>query len=273
MALTVRLAGMRGITGSETTLARFLFGLLTVAILHYSGVAKVRLRRVPLLATRGITGGIAILLYFAAISAVRGPGSTPLTNAVFLGNSYFVYIPLLGALLIHERLRISTVAMVIIALGGLYLVVGPDLHRIRMGDVYGLSAGIMSAVAMVVIRELRKTEPWISVFFSLCIFGTLVALGGMALEGGVWPDDVGWLLLLVMGISSAAGQLLMTYALKYTGAGEAGVIQMTTVIYSALAGVLWFGDLFNFRILMGAGLVMAGAAYISMYGGSATSEP
>lgn len=74
---------------------------------------------------------------------------------------------------------------------------------------------------------------------------------------------MGWVILVVMGISSTVGQLLMTYALKYTPAGEAGIIQMTTVIYSSLAGILWFGDPFNARILTGALIVLAAAGYIS----------
>lgn len=86
----------------------------------------------------------------------------------------------------------------------------------------------------------------------------------MALEKPIWPNAMGWAILVLMGITSTIGQLLMTYALKFTPAGEAGIIQMTTVIYSSLAGVLWFGDPFNARIAIGALIVLASAAYISL---------
>ena len=264
MAVAVRIAGGHGIPGSETTLIRFLFGIGTVGILHASGAAKVIIRRIPLLSARGILGGIAILLYFMSLSAAKGPGATPLTNSVFLGNSYFIYVPIFGALLIGERLCLSTAIAVISALAGLFLVAQPDFAHIRAGDTYGFSAGIVSALAIVIIRELRKTEPAVAIFLSLCVFGSLVALIGMALEKAVWPTSMGWIILIVMGISAAIGQLLMTYALKFTRASEAGIIQMTTVIYSSLAGVLWFGDPFNARILVGALIVLSAAAYISL---------
>lgn len=264
MAVAVRIGGSHGIPGSETTLIRFLFGMVTVGILHSTGAAKVVFRRIPLLAARGIFGGIAILLYFMSLSAAKGPGATSLTNGVFLGNSYFIYVPLFGALLIGERLCMSTAVAVISALAGLFLVANPNLAHIRAGDAYGFSAGIVSALAIVIIRELRKTEPAVAIFLSLCVFGSLVALIGMAIEKAVWPGSMGWAILIVMGISSTIGQLLMTHALKYTPAGEAGIIQMTTVIYSSIAGVLWFGDPFSARILAGALIVLAAAAYISI---------
>lgn len=263
MAVSVRVAGLRDIPGSETTLVRFLFGLAVLAVLNKSGRVQISLRRPWLLAARGFFGGIAILLYFLSLAAAKGAGATTLTNSVFLGNSYFIYAPLFGALLIRERLRPSTGLMVVVALAGLYLVAQPDLRGLRAGDFYGFAAGITSAVAIVIIRELRKTEAAASVFFSLCVFGAAAGLIAMFAHHPVWPDAAGWWLLAVMGVSSTFGQLAMTYAMRWSGAGESGIIQMTTVVYSSTAGILLFGDPFSLRILVGAILVLAAGAYIS----------
>jgi drug/metabolite transporter (DMT)-like permease len=268
MAILVRVAGQRGICGSESTLIRFAIGLPAILVLHVTGAARVRVNRLSLLVSRGIIGGFAIVLYFMSLSAAKGPGATSLTSSSFLGNSYFIFTPILGALLIHEKLRPSTVLMVFVALIGLYLVVQPDFSHIRMGNVYGLAAGMTSAVAIVIIRELRRTEPAISVFLSLCVFGALMAGATMFLEKPVWPDAYGWRLLLWMGIAGTIGQLVMTYALKYTRAGEAGVIQMTTVIYASVAGIIWLGDPFNWRTLLGALLVLGSGAYVSIAEGN-----
>ncbi len=266
------MAGQHGIPGSETTFIRFASGLIAVFFLHRSGAMKVSLSRLPLLAARGITGGIAILLYFASLSAAKGTGSTSLTSSVFLGNSYFLYLPLLGMLFIHERLCLRTVLMVVLAVVGLYLIVNPQFGQIRAGDAYGFFAGLMSAVAMVVIRELRKTEEAVSVFFSLCVFGALVALITMIFQKPVWPDATGWLIMLVMGISATAGQLSMTYGMGFTGVGEAGIIQMSTVVYSSVVGILMFGDPFSLRILLGAAMALVSAAYISYAESCVVSE-
>ncbi|MCL6518363.1 MAG: DMT family transporter [Armatimonadetes bacterium] len=264
VAVLVRLAGLQGISGSETTFVRFMFGLASVGLLHKFGIAQMHFCRKWLLAARGITGGVAILFYYLSLASVKGPGQTPLTNSVFLGNSYFIFTPIFGALLIKERLRFGTILAVAAALTGLYLVIQPNFSHIRTGDIYGLAAGVISGLAIVIIRELRKTESAISIFFSFCVFGALAGLIGMLFEGAVLPNFYGWLVLSVMGITSTVGQLSMTYALRWSRAGEAGIIQMTTVIYSSIAGILWLGDPFNWMILLGAIIVLGSAGYISL---------
>jgi drug/metabolite transporter (DMT)-like permease len=56
----------------------------------------------------------------------------------------------------------------------------------------------------------------------------------------------------------------MTYALKFSQAGEGSIIQMSSVIYSSAAGVLLFGDPIGVKMAVGALLVIASAAYISL---------
>ncbi len=268
MAVAVRMAGLRGVPGSQTTLVRFVFGLLVVFVVYRSGGFRLLIHRPWLLAGRGFFGGLAILCYFLSLAAAEGEGRTTLTNAVFLGNSYFIYIPVFGALFIRERLRMSTAAVVVVALAGLFMVSRPNLGDLRSGDLYGFLAGISGGMAMVTVRELRKTESHYVIFLSLCLFGALAGAAGMLAQKPVAIDAIGWMLLVVMGVTATAGQLAMTYAMRWSGAGEAGVIQMTTVVYSSAVGILWFGDPFNARILIGGILVLAAGTYISFVHGS-----
>jgi drug/metabolite transporter (DMT)-like permease len=264
MAVAVRISGREGIPGSETAVVRFVFGLVTVLALGLTGKASLKLNRIPLLVARGVIGGAAILFYFLSLAAAKGPDAIPLTNSAFLGNSYFVYAPLFGALLIRERMCIGTVLMVIVALVGLYFIADPDFGNLRAGNVYGFLSGLLGGLALVTVRELRRTESAASIFLSLCVFGALAGLVAMLAEKPVWPDSFGWALLIGIGVTSTIGQLLMTYAMRFTRAAEAGVIQMSAVIYASAAGVIWFDDPLNVRVIVGALLVIASATYISL---------
>lgn len=268
MAVYVRIAGNRGIPGGETSLVRFTFGMITVILLHSLNISRLRFHRISLLAARGITGGIAILLYFLSLSASKGPEGTPLTNSVLLGNSYFIFTPLLGALLIKERLRIDTVLMVIVSMAGMYLVIQPDFSDLRSGDLYGLLSSVFAAIAIIIVRELRGTESSIAIFFALCVIGALISTIVIAMQGFIVPTGSDWLILVIIGITSTGGQLAMTYAFRYARAGEGSLISMTTVIYASAAGIFWFGDPFNYMILAGAVLVLGSAAYISLVHGN-----
>jgi len=267
MAVLVRMASQVGLPGSETTTIRFAFGLLTILLLSSLGKAEIKVRRFPVLALRGIVGGIGILFYFISLAAAHGNNAVPLTDSVFLGNSYFIYIPIFAALMIHERPCSGIIVMAVVALIGLYLITGAELRHIKTGDIYGFLAGITNAISLIFVRELRKTETTASIFASLCLFGMLVAALMMAFEGFMMPNPVGWWLLAGIGVASVIGQLAMTHSLRYTPTGQAGVINMTTVIYSSAAGIIWFGDPFNLRILLGAILVLGSGTLISLIHG------
>lgn len=266
MAFAVRLAGDRGLPGSEATLVRFVFGLVAIFVyVHFSG-HRLYFHKTPLLVTRGVVGGLSILLYFSSLSTTTGYNAVPLTNSVFLGNSYFIYTPILGAILLRERMCISTVAMIVVALVGLYLVAMPDFADLRLGDVYAFVGGIFAGVALVAVRDLRRTESALSIFFFLCFVGGIAAVIWLLFEKPVVPNATGLLLLLVIAISSTLAQLTFTYGMRYSLAGEGSIIQMSSVIYSSLAGILLLGDPINLRIALGAILVIGSAMYISLVG-------
>jgi len=263
MAVLVRLAGRAGIPGSESTVIRFTFALLVVALYRVFGIGRIEVRRPSLWIARGGVGGAAILFYFLSLAAAKGPNAGSLTNSVFLGNSYFIYAPIFAAILLKERICLKTIIMVLVAFAGLYLISQVDTRGISMADVFGLISGILAGLGLVIVRELRKDTTTTSIFFSLAIFGLLAGLVALPFEKAVWPDAYGWLLLLLIGVSSTIGQLTLTYAMRFTRTGEAGIIQLSTVIYSSAAGVLWLGDPFSTRILIGAILVFVSATYIS----------
>ncbi|MHB0913099.1 MAG: DMT family transporter [Armatimonadota bacterium] len=273
MAVAVRLAGIRGIPGSETTLARFLISLMVVAAIHATGADRVRVMKPRLLVARGVTGGFAILLYYLSLSSVSGKNAVPLTNSVFLGNSYFLYTPIFGALLIRERVRTGTLAMVGLALVGLYLVADPNLRDLRLGNVYGFAAGVIAGFSMVLLRELRMSESALSAVFSLSFFGALFSGALLFSTAPVSPDSIGWLLLVVAGATGTAAQLMFSYAMRFAGASEGSLVEMSTIVYSSLVGVLFLGDPFTMRTAVGGLLVLAAAVYISLCSDAWKSAP
>lgn len=265
MAVCVRIAGRAGIPGSESTLIRFVFGIMMIVAAVTSGKAHLTMGRIPLLAARGLAGGLSILLYFLSISAAHGPGAVPLTNSVFLSNSFFIYTPAISVLMIREQLQRRTIPVSVVALLGLALFVGPHFAAFKAGNIYGFLSGIASAVSIVILRELRKTEEEsVSIIFSLFAVGALVTLPMIFVEGFAWPDPQTWMVLLLMGITGAAGQLAFTYAMRFSHANEGSILELSTVIFSSIAGIWWLGDPFNLRIALGAILVLGSAAYISL---------
>ena len=107
----------------------------------------------------------------------------------------------------------------------------------------GLSAGAMSAVAMMQIRELgRIGEPeWRTVLiFSACV--VLTSLAALALDGWRTVPLYAWLSLVGVGASGLVGQLAMTRAFGLGSALLTAALQYTTIIFAALLGVVLWDD-------------------------------
>lgn len=256
MAICVKYAARR-IPSGELVMFRFLFGLVTVRAMCRLGLAKVRHDRPALLMARGFTGAMAILLYFASIQ------HTTLVKASLLSNSYPVYAALFASLLLRERLTASTLAAFAVSAAGIWMVVDPDFSSVNRGDLFGVLSGAVAGLAIVTIRELRRTESAFTVFWYLCVFGT--TMGAVSCFWSfAWPAPRDWGWILGTGAASTAGQLLITYGLRYTPAAEGSLISMSTVGYSGLFGWVVMGERLSARGLIGAALLLGGAAFTAI---------
>jgi S-adenosylmethionine uptake transporter len=107
----------------------------------------------------------------------------------------------------------------------------------------GLSAGAMSAVAMMQIRELGRIgeSEWRTVLlFSSCV--VLTSLAALALDGWRGVPLYAWLSLGGVGVSGLVGQLAMTRAFGLGSALLTAALQYTTIIFAALLGVVFWDD-------------------------------
>jgi drug/metabolite transporter (DMT)-like permease len=75
---------------------------------------------------------------------------------------------------------------------------------------------------------------------------------------------MGWWVLLGMAASSVGGQILLTFGYKYVRAGEGGLITMSQLVYSAIAGVLLFHEPLTALTLVGASLILGSALWLNV---------
>ncbi|VDL05664.1 hypothetical protein FR5810_02516 [Bordetella pertussis] len=126
-----------------------------------------------------------------------------------------------------------------------------------LAALLGLTAGAMSAIAMLQIRQLgRVGEPeWRTVlFFSVAV----CASSGSACcwEGGGRADLYGYLALFGVGTSGLVGQLTMTRAFGHGSALLTAALQYTTIIFAAFIGMGLWGDALDNLAWMGMGLII-----------------
>lgn len=267
MAITVRMAREAGIPGAETTFIRFVSGTFILLGMQRMGIVRMLPRRLGMHVWRGVVGGFAILLYFLSLSSVSGAGKTSLTNSTLLANSYFVFAALFAGVLLRERLRAAVIGAIVLAFIGMVLVASPKLAGVSAGDAYAIAHGVVAGLALVIVRDLRRTESSAAVLLSLCVFGSIIAGIAMIWQPPVMPTPHAWVILAAMILTATSGQLLQAYAMRFMPAGEGGLLSISTVVYSTAAGILFFGDSFTWNIAVGAALVLGSAGYLAFQTG------
>jgi S-adenosylmethionine uptake transporter len=132
----------------------------------------------------------------------------------------------------------------------------------------GLCAGALSAVAMMQVRALgRSGEPeWRTVLLFSC-FVVCSSLVGLLWEGWRELSWRAWLALLGVGLSGLFGQLTMTRAFGLGSALLTAALQYTTIIFAALIGIAFWGDMPDWlawagmALIIGSGLLSAWRTY------------
>lgn len=241
MGVLVKLAAER-FSAPELVFYRSLVGLLSIyAVIAFSSrqlLAPLATRHGLDHLKRGLSGFVALVMYFYAISHV------PLATAITLNYTSPLFLAVITAWWLKERHGRGLSAAVVIGFVGVVMLLQPGWGGQDMfARLVGLISGVLAAVAYLNVRTLgRDGEPeWRVVFYF-----TLIATVG----GGIWMAGAGFVppqaldipLLLAMGTAGTLGQLAMTRAYRLGDTLAVGALAYSTVGFAALYGVLLFGD-------------------------------
>jgi len=257
MAVLARLLSARegGFGAGQLTVVRFVVGAAgsLVAFRLRPGLYRPVNRR--LLWSRGLSGGVVVVLYFLALARI------PAGEAGLLYNLFPVIAVILSIRAFGERPTIHLALALLVATAGVVLVLGQGSLRLGLGagEALAVGAAFFAAVSAVVIRAMRATDNAATIFFYFCLGGLPVALP-FAL--GPWPSAPAlWALAGVMGLAAHAAQVLMTEAYGALSIGEAAVWLQLTPIAQFLLGALLLGEAVTAPAALGVLAGVAGVAY------------
>jgi drug/metabolite transporter (DMT)-like permease len=267
MAVLARLLshGDGAFSAGQLTVVRFVVGAAVslVAFRLRPGLYAPRNRR--LLWTRGISGGIVVVLYFLALARI------PAGEAGMLYNLFPVVATGMSAIAFGERPTVHLALALAVATSGVVLVLGNGSLDVGLGagELLALGASVFAAFSSVVIRAMRATDNAATIFFYLCLGGLPVAIP-FALSP--WPLAAGpWLVAIGMGLAAFAAQLLLAQAYGTLSIPEAAVwLQLTPLAQYLLAAAL-LGERVSAVGFAGVVLAVAGVAYGTVLGRRAPS--
>ena len=164
--------------------------------------------------------------------------------------------------ILKEKPKKVDIAAVIAAFLGAMLIVRPSGDNVQFFPaLLGLYGGFGAGTAYVFVRKLGKKgerTPIIVLCFS--VFSTLVTIPFILMDFVIIKP---WqlLCLIMAGLSATVGQFGITSAYKFAPAKEISVFDYTQVVFAAILGLVFLGEIPNVLSFIGYAVIIGVAVF------------
>lgn len=262
MSLLVKVAGQR-LPSSELVMGRSVVSLAITWVMLRRAHVNPWGQRQGLLVVRGLVGFGGLLCFFYAIPRL------PLADVTTIQFTNPAFTALFAALFIRERLTRTVVLSIAVSLAGVTLIAQPTVlfgQGANTLDLTAVSVALLGAVfagiAYTTVRKLRETEhPLVVVFYFplVSIPACLPILAPVA----VWPTPLEWLILVGIGVLTQIAQIFLTTGLHKEPAGRATSVSYLQILFAAVWGFTFFGEVPDILTVFGVLLVVSGIVFVA----------
>ena len=251
MGVCVKL-GSAYFSSAELVFYRSLIGLVVIfGIVRVQGLSLAT----PHVAShlwRGLSGFLALMLFFYALSAL------PLATAITLNYTAPLFLSLLLTFWLKEHVHWRLISAILVGFVGVILLLRPSLHAAQIkAGLMGLTSGFLASFAYLNVKQLGAMgEPEWRVVFYFTLFSTIGAGAWMlihqfhALSWKTLP------ILIGLGTTATLAQLAMTRAYRLGKTLVVASFAYTTVIFASLFGILLWDEWLSPMSWLGIALIV-----------------
>ncbi|WP_425039771.1 DMT family transporter [Primorskyibacter sp. S187A] len=216
--------------------------------------------------TRSAFGALALFTSFAAIARLN------VAEAILIAQLSPVLMAIAAVFLLSERLTIWRVLGLALGFAGVVVLVWPELGGTSgsperlIGYLIGLVSAVLSALALIMVRNLNQTESPGAIAFYFVLASLIGALLTLPL-GWVIPDPQTLVLLMASGLFGGFAHITMTLAFRYAQASRLAPFEYLALFWPLLADLFIFQLPLSSAFLLAAPLILAGAIVAAAEGG------
>jgi len=243
------------------------FSLAAAALIVVMRARRVALppwRRVAGLAAMGGIGYVA--QSFCFFTALNHAQASLVALLLYL---YPLFVTLLAAVFLKERLSTATVLALLLCSAGAGLTVGGG-HGSALGIGLGLAAALIYSVYIVVGARLTAGVNPLATTTVVCTAAAVVygAVGLLRASAGTPPqfpaEAGGWLALLAIALLSTVLAILTFFAgLQRLGAAQASMLSTLEPVVTVVLAALLLGEEVGWTQAAGGALILAGVLWLT----------
>ena len=242
----------------EVAFFRALIGFLVLSpLLLTIGLRLLATKRPKLHAIRGVINGLSMLCFFTGVTM------TPLAELTALSFTAPIFATVLAMLFLGEKVGPRRWLAIMIGFFGTLVILRPGLIDISLGPILILSAAMVWAIALMLIKMLTRTESSVTITMYASLWLTAIC-ALPAFYVWVWPTPIDYLWLLLIGCLGTIGQTTMNQSLKLANASAVLPVEFTKLIWAALLGFMLFAEIPDIFTWIGAILIFTSTTYIGI---------
>lgn len=245
--------GLESLTPFNLTALRFIIAFLVSAAVFYKNILKSDLKTIKYSLV------LAVILFFVFISMTFGIKTTSASNAGFLISLSVVFIPIISALFLKQKIEKKVIMGVCMATVGIALLTLNTQLKIGTGDLLCIICALLFAVHVVVTGVYTRNVDSISLgVIQLGFVGLFSLIFSMITERVMLPDNPkSWFAVLSLSIlCTAAGYIVQTTAQQYTSASHTGLILSLEPVFSAVFAYIFLEEVLSPKGYVGAVILL-----------------
>ncbi|MEI3348238.1 MAG: DMT family transporter [Dysosmobacter sp.] len=167
----------------------------------------------PALLARSFFGFIGVVMLFYATAGARQ------ADIAVLNRTSPIWVSLFALLILRERISKVQIPVILLCLAGAVAAMRPSFDSNTLPLVLALLTAVSSGLAYTMIAFCRGQVAPMTVIFHFSLFSTIAA-GFLMIPSFVVPTPRDLIMLMLIGIFGAGGQIGLTYAYQKAPAAE-----------------------------------------------------
>lgn len=241
----------------QMLLLRSIGAFLVLGPFLYRGALAGRFGRIErpwLQGLRVACGTGEVAAFYAALSLM------PLADVITFWMSGPIFVAVLSGVVLREAVPLARWAAILLGFCGVLIALWEELHASALGAAVALGGAFLYACFLTLTRALRGTPD--SALVGMQMAGTLAV--GMVFAPFAWvtPPLTVLPLLLVTGMVSTVGHVLVVRALRLAPASVVVPFKYLSLVLASFYGWTFFGDVPRPAMLLGAGIIIGAGLWL-----------
>ena len=205
---------------------------------------------------RGLAHGLAVMLWFYAISRI------PIAEVTAISYTAPIFISIGAAIFFGEKFASRRIIAIIFAFVGTLIILRPGFNQISTGQIAQILTAPLFAISFLLTKKLSETMSSIVIVCMLSVYVTLILMPA-AIIVWVHPSINDIIGLSIVAILATLGHLTLTQAIKTAPLTFTQPISYLQLIWATLIGFYFFSEKIDLFVLMGGGIIISSVTYIS----------